>query len=223
LTNGETEVLGKQLENAAEFLCQADPNQTRILTCIGYFHDFELCRLGLLFDIPTGFRHPAENSKPYIITLLDIWSNKPPAHSLDQLVRLARDISTAILYVHAVDWVHKDVCPQKILLLNEIGVTTEKARSGYLPQAFLLGLYSACSDLATSYCKGDEDWKASIYRPPTRQMINKTQYRISFDIYSVGVILLGLALWGLPHFRQFVDMPQVFEKTSPTMREAAVM
>jgi hypothetical protein len=46
---------------------------------------------------------------------------------------------------------------------------------------------------------------------------------MSFDIYSVGVILLKLALWGLPHFRRFVDMPEIFEKTSPAMRGAAVM
>lgn len=46
---------------------------------------------------------------------------------------------------------------------------------------------------------------------------------MSFDIYSVGVILLALTLWGLPHFRRFVDMPEVFPKTSPTMRGAAVM
>jgi hypothetical protein len=46
---------------------------------------------------------------------------------------------------------------------------------------------------------------------------------MSFDIYSVGVIMLELALWGLPHFRRFVDMPEVFEKLTPALRGAAVM
>ena len=225
LTTECLEDLGKDLENTAQFLCQADPMQTRILTCIGYFHEVERGRFGLLFDIPKGFSLLKENGKASILTLHDIWGNQSPNHSLDQRARLARDICTAILYVHAVGWVHKDVCPQKILILDDIGVAVaEKTKSGYLPQAFLLGLHSARSDQSFSYCKGDEDWKALIYRHPTRQQkINNARYRMSFDIYSVGVILLELALWGLPHFRRFVDTPEVFEKMSPAMRGAAVM
>jgi hypothetical protein len=125
LNNAEIEKLAKQLENTAQALCQADPQQTRILTCIGYYHDTDSCRLGLLYEIPIGYRTLVENEKPVLRTLHDIWGNKPPTHSLDQRVRLTRDISTAILYIHAVGWVHKDVCPQNIIVLEESGITEE--------------------------------------------------------------------------------------------------
>jgi hypothetical protein len=64
--------LRKDLENTAQFLCQADPRQTRILTCIGYFHQVERCQFGLLFDIPKGFSLFKENGKASILTLNEI-------------------------------------------------------------------------------------------------------------------------------------------------------
>jgi hypothetical protein len=33
-------------------------------------------------------------------------------------------------------------------------------------------------------------------------------------IYSLGVVLLELGLWGLPHFRRFVSMPNEFQKAN---------
>lgn len=34
---------------------------------------------------------------------------------------------------------------------------------------------------------------------------------MNFDVYSLGVVLLELGLWGLPNFRRFVSMPSEFQ------------
>jgi hypothetical protein len=117
------------------------------------------------------------------------------------------DIATGVLYVHAVGWLLKGLAPMSIVLLEETDVDeTSKLQNGYLPRAFLVGVQSAREDPGHSSVTSSTNWQLSIYRHPKRQnAVNNPKFRMAFDIYSLGVVLLELGLWGLPHFRRFVS------------------
>jgi hypothetical protein len=84
-----------------------------------------------------------------------------------------------------------------------------------LPRAFLVGVQNARDEQGHSYLTSNTEWQISIYQHPKRQNAeNNPKFRMAYDIYSLGVVLLELGLWGLPHFRRFVSSPEEFARST---------
>jgi hypothetical protein len=162
-----------------------------MLRCRGCFHNLDKQRYELQYDMPNGI------DSPKVRTLRSMFrKDRPPAHPLHQRYRLANNIAKAILFIHCHSYVHKQIQPENILLFYP-GQSDKNVMMGQLPKPFLLGFGAARSLEATSELVGTDEILHNLYRHPIRQ---GTQYLEKYtqldDVYSFGVILLEVAMWG---------------------------
>jgi hypothetical protein len=163
-----------------------------ILQCRGFYPEPASFRCELVFPLPQGMGNPR--------TLRDLLSSPENAqgvrHSLTHRVLLAVRLSTAVLYVHGANLVHKNIRPENILLLEPVGDDPKLKFPHSLGTSFLMGFDFVRKEDEASSRTGDNDWEKNIYRHPARQGIHpEVDFNMLHDIYSLGVILLEIALW----------------------------
>ncbi|KAL1875211.1 hypothetical protein Daus18300_003282 [Diaporthe australafricana] len=195
------------------------PKEFRTPRCLGFFdmesppEDILNCRLGLIFERPQGPDiHPtaAPASLHDLLTSSSTSSRRP---SVTQRVRLAHALAHCLLYLHAVSWLHKGLRSTNILFFRTASGAIDHgapllsgfdfsrpARADEMtedpPARARDDLYrhpSAQSSVAAlgSWTAadgdhGDGEGPSSAARPRSRR---------SFDIYSLGVLLVEVAHW----------------------------
>lgn len=128
-----------------------------------------------------------ENAEPR--SLLWLFANMPRP-SLTDRIALASRIAACVLYLHAVNWLHKALRSDNILFFldrNEIDLAAPIV-SGFE--------YSRPDAEETSeYPKPKPQW--DLYRWPDAQRAEPQEKnsRKTYDIYSLGLILLEIANW----------------------------
>ena len=197
------ELMKTSVKRLAEVLKRADPYLCRIPKGRGYVHEHQKFRFALLYELPP--------SLPSDETPRTLWNcivatrpsrndpsrqePQPPSHSLDERFDLARRITTAVLYVNAMGWVHKSIRTRNIVLAPS-GAGDGKHATQRLGDPYLCGFDMARQDKASSDQKGDAYFEFNIYRHPARQGLQpEERYTMNHDIYSLGVVLLELGLW----------------------------
>lgn len=149
-----------------------------------------------------GFTIPGENADPSIILVLrpppakecaprslrDILLNAPAPRSLSQRFAIARQLATAVAYVHIFGFVHKNIRPESVLSFASTDTSQDRV--------YLAGFEMFRKDEAWTQKMGDDDLDRNIYRHPSRQGLNPDwEYIMQHDIYSLGVCLLEIGLW----------------------------
>jgi hypothetical protein len=133
------------------------------------------------------------------------------ALSITRRVRIAQELARSISYVHYFNFVHKNISPESVLLLEDL----EASRSA----TFLVGFDRFRSTDGDTILLGDPDWDRNIYRHPARQgEFPDDAYRMQHDIYSLGVCLLEIGLW-----ESFVDYPSDTPVPGEAFRDLAAM
>lgn len=178
-------------ESLARKLKLVDPNTFGLLSCQGLVKR-KMQPTGTLSSIDLIFRLPSEKSRPASLRheLL-----RHPIVSMTTILGVARQLATAVSFVHTCDFVHKNIRPETILLLAqpELNSTAERATLGSL---HLLGFDRFRSVNFHTARKGDAAWERNLYRHPLRQgLLAQEGYIMQHDIYSLGVCLLELGLW----------------------------
>ncbi|TDZ71900.1 hypothetical protein CTRI78_v001798 [Colletotrichum trifolii] len=177
------------------------PDAFRTLDCVGYFDmagpeqvtpdddDSLNHKLGLVFERPRDDTlHPL---LPPVSLRELIESDRKPR--VTERIKLAHAVSSCLLYLHVVNWLHKGLRSHNILFFRD--------RSGQVDYAepFVAGFdYSrpARSDEATDIPSDDAQY--NLYRHPQVQKRNPSErerFKKSFDIYSLGVLFVELAHW----------------------------
>ncbi|PTB62542.1 hypothetical protein BBK36DRAFT_1172307 [Trichoderma citrinoviride] len=178
------------------------PEAFRTPHCIGFFdkadpdvaeEDVDILdrRLGLIFERPEG--DDVHDSLPPVSLrelLLDKTVRKP---RVTDRVKLAHALSNCLLHLHAVNWLHKGLRSHNVLFF--------RSKAGHVDytQVYLSGFdfsRPVGSDEVTEI--PGHDAELDLYRHPRAQSNQgKTRERSkkSFDIYSLGVILVELAHW----------------------------
>lgn len=85
--------------------------------CLGYFEDesqHELDRIGLIYEIPTN---PQDATGPQ--SLLQLLHGNPV--SIHTRISLAQSLATSLLYLHAVNWLHKGLRSANVLFFSRSG------------------------------------------------------------------------------------------------------
>jgi hypothetical protein len=109
-------------------------------------------------------------------------------HSLSKRMLIAKELAKAVCYVHNLNFVHKHICPETILLLRD----PEDVKMS----TFLIGFDNfRAADGGTTFI-GDSTWDRNLYRHPSRQgEFPEEKYKMQHDVYSLGVCLLEIGLW----------------------------
>lgn len=126
--------------------------------------------------------------------------------TLDERLALAQKLTSSILFLHTVSFVHKNIRPETIIVFEDV--------NSKIGSPFLAGFEKFRLEAGTTYRTGDDTWnhnlcdslfplpeiiphaKIGLDRHPTRQGTNpELKYRMQHDIYSLGVILLEIGLW----------------------------
>ncbi|MCJ1250857.1 hypothetical protein MMC30_008085 [Trapelia coarctata] len=182
----------QRLQELVALLQREKPPEFCTPHCVGYFddqeetkddneHDF---RFGLVFQRPRGAN---------VVSLAQLLQDMPPP-SLADRVDLARKIVECILYLHAVNWLHKSLNSEHIILFSLDGIAN-------LEDVKISGFEYARPDTedakTSSTTTGSEQLQRwEMYRHPQYQGIgHKGTYRKTFDIYSLGILLLEIAYW----------------------------
>ena len=184
--------LPKNLKRVKELvaLLQSDkPKQFCAPRCLGFFNDRDDtkdsnhdARFGLVFEKPMNCASPVSLRQMIF---------KTPKASLTDRIALAHKISTCILYLHAVNWLHKGLRSDGVMFFpnSDTSNITDPYITGYE--------YSRPEkDGETTTTAVEHADYLMLYVHPNYQGYEaKGTYRKTFDIYSLGIILLEIAYW----------------------------
>jgi hypothetical protein len=175
--------------------------------CLGYFVDESEdreSRFGLVFEKPASV-------PPHVVpTTLREWieaANDPSTGatmpSLTDRVTLMRVLAETVERLHAVDWLHKGLRSANILFFQNGDSEKGGEQEINWAEPYLSGFdYSrpATNDDMTE--RPTDNATADIYRHPTVQSTGNREestgresYKKSFDLYSLGIVLLEIAYW----------------------------
>lgn len=194
--------------------------QFRAPRCLGYFRDMDpdtledRCRFGVVFEKP---RDVGPRTKP--VSLLDLLraadAGKVEVPSLTERVQLARAVAAALEKLHAVNWLHKGLRSGNILFFSDeldpedLRVDGGDSSDHVYPmplhldfsEPYLSGFdYSRPAQNEDLTEKPPENAAHDLYRHPLVQgsrgtVDNSSNFKKSYDIYALGVILLEIVFW----------------------------
>lgn len=177
----------RDVRNLARVLAEVDPYTFGLLKCRGVVKVPRESKSTLqpiveyqfVFDIPEVLSNPQ--------SLRSILLSGTP-YPLDERLELAKKLTSSILFVHTVQFVHKNIRPETIILfqngISEIGAP------------FLAGFEQFRLEDGHTHLRGDDEWEKNLYRHPERQgLYPEVSYQMQHDIYSLGVVLLEIGLW----------------------------
>lgn len=150
--------------------------------CLGYYIDKSSKRFGFVFEPPPTAPHGVPPK-----SLLSMLGGEPV--SLRRRLQVALQLSQCLMLFHAVDWLHKGFRSANILFF------TENDRA--LSQAYITGFEYArrmTSDGTTTGPSADMDW-AFYTHPDYLGPKRREGFKRTYDMYSLGIVLIELACW----------------------------
>lgn len=164
------------------------------LDCLGYTDESSSSRYGLIYKAPQ-----ASSSNLNVL----IQSNDMRTPDLGDRFKLAHTLAVALWSFHSLDWLHKSLCSSNILFFPSAFSGSAKqatAISASIPDIsapFVLGFDASRPDGVDEMSVASKNSAlADLHRHPhSLNGMSKKPYCKSFDIYSLGLILLEIGLW----------------------------
>ena len=183
-----TSTLISPIEELTILLMTPKPDEFCIPTCLGYSilrQGKEPARPALVFKNPTGI-----DPRVQPVSLLEA-VQKYPRPSLTHRMIVAHKIAQCLLYLHTVNWLHKALRSSNILLFQSPNADLD-VRFPYMT-GFDNSRRSRFNEPTSEVPRVG---RMEVYRHPDTQSDGPTlSYRKTFDIYSLGLILVELAFW----------------------------
>ncbi|EEU42056.1 uncharacterized protein NECHADRAFT_101905 [Fusarium vanettenii 77-13-4] len=167
----------------------------KVPQAVGYIHDPEHYCWWLVFQFPQNSRQaPGDFSKPLsLYTLLQPeYKPRPP---LEKRFRLASDISSTFHQLYSSSWMHKSIRSDNIVFPCQ---NSESPSAGQLASPIVCGFeYSRLETEAQTIdrSKSNSDPAVAMYRHPDYQGEAAQGYKVQYDIYSLGLVLLEIGIW----------------------------
>ncbi|KAF5686818.1 het-s domain-containing protein [Fusarium circinatum] len=174
----DTVALRDALELASR-LRDSNPSTFGTLKCQGVVQLTREPSLKFVFGVPDGYSR-VRSCRELLLS--------GPANSLTTRLKIVRQLVTAVYYVHLYEFVHKNITPETILILESPG--EEHMQMLVCLIGFQLFRYA---DAPTNTSKTKE--RSLVYQHPTRIGDKTVKFVMQHDIYSLGVCLLEVGLW----------------------------
>ncbi|KAL8668423.1 MAG: hypothetical protein Q9168_006947 [Polycauliona sp. 1 TL-2023] len=209
-----------QIIELGSFLCLPDrPDEFRGLDCVGLFKDARNDRYGVVYDLPAHLRNaqrPLETQSRSIYnpdTLTSFMRRVNGIADLGDRFDLAKKLIRSVVALHACGWLHKNICPENVFFFapRPLSRETISASKKDFTRPVIVGYGLSRPDDITDEGE-DEDPQISrapprrghdgafanensIYQHPDKASNHLRRFRHSYDIYSMGLVLLELGLW----------------------------
>jgi hypothetical protein len=176
------------------------------LQCIGFLEDPDMRRYGFVHVIPDptvsslNVRNSSQNGDATrfpisIITLQDFFDTMG-CPSLNVRFQIAITIIESVMQLHTTGWLHKGLRSGNIVILKPATSIPGDPEDLLQLQMYLTGYtYARSDDPSESTEPSPAQIDAELYRHPLSLGSSRTRYRMGFDLFSVGCILLEIALW----------------------------
>jgi serine/threonine protein kinase len=186
----------------------------RTLNCKGFFHAAERRAFGLVYELPFSCEET-----PDLVSLQEIIQSKkdlrqrPP---LEKLFELARELSVALLEFHKVGWIHKSLNSYNVVFVRT------NAHQELLKDFRIIGFNYSRPNHPNEYTEGA--WahteESRLYQHPD-YLQSHCRYRLEFEYYSFGILLLEIGLWKcLP---AMLPKPEADSQTARKMSQRGLM
>ncbi|KAL4785515.1 hypothetical protein BJX76DRAFT_324448 [Aspergillus varians] len=193
-----------RLDNVHQTLDQLVQNSRvshlSLLNFLGYYIDRSNSRYAFVYQMPVHYfpflQNPTDllnglKPKP-LVSLLQL-GEEYPMPSLETRFRLAYDLLMAVLQLRSQNLVHGNINSSNVLIFpgltssnpNEVGGLTENLRRPYLTS------FAQFSGNNPS----PEPLSASMYRHPDDKRLIDDDAAWSYDLYSLGLVLMEIGLW----------------------------
>ena len=197
-------IQGRVMQLAMLLGASNKPHEFRSPHCLGYFVDPEedQYRYGLVYEKPEGISPTAR-----AVSLLDLLTIgvKP---SLTARIKLAHAVAKSLLYLHAVDWLHKGLRSDSILFFAPPGDEPD-----YINPTLAGFDYARPDRPGEQTDPPPEDSEHDMYRHPSSLNRATSRSRKSYDVYSLGIVLIEIA-----HWRRIDDIVKIPEDTKAAKR-----
>ena len=174
------------------------------LRILGWLADSHHSRYAFVYEIPRplsspkvlyspGTVSPPESLLSYLQHGGDVESSNVPC--LEDRFRLAFNLATNLLHVHAKGLVHRNINSNNVIFVSDNGSQSTESmpwKRGIIRKPYLVS-WDHCSDDTTD--PEPETMISNIYRPPGIERGQRSSYNPAHDIYSLGLVLLEIGLW----------------------------
>ncbi|KAH6846964.1 kinase-like domain-containing protein [Chaetomium sp. MPI-CAGE-AT-0009] len=170
---------------------QSSSASSRILPCLGYFHEAANSRFGLVYEL--------QNSAVSLVSLHEIIADTADQRhrpSLEEIYKFCFELSAALLEFHKFNWLHKNVSSFQILIQRFANPQKKEGRRVSLADFKVIGFNSSRPSHPDEYTEGawtksDEQRK---YQHP-EYLQHAKRYRARYDYYSLGLVLAEMGMW----------------------------
>lgn len=178
----------QRVQRLASLLRQEKPKAFRVPQCFGYLDDSLNQRFGFVFE-----RSLDEVNVPCSLRSI-LGKDKV---SLNRRVEIAQQLADAMLYLHAVGWLHKGFRSSSVIFFARGRYEVPGELCPDLKQAYISGFEFSRPDeldLTTTAPSEAGDYACYVH-PEYRYDTKNRRFHRSFDIYSLGIVLVELAYW----------------------------
>jgi hypothetical protein len=156
------------------------------------------------------YKHPQPSCGREPVSLYDLFVSPERTRNLPTLndrFALAVSLAKALVQLHICGWLHKSICSRNILFFYPEGYDEDGMGDikRLISGPFLEGYGYARADMPVASDHGATfsetiaaDVDMDLYRHPRTfgSSEKRTTFKKTYDIYSLGILLLEVALWG---------------------------
>lgn len=176
-----------------------DGTTVSLLHCNYVFEDSRDPRQ-LNFSLVNSLPFGVDDARPPL-TLRDLISRTqgkvrlPPMHSLTERFSVALGLATAVFFLHSVGFLHHAITSHSILMLERSLTPPKKRFPHSLGAPFLVG-FETVKEFHTASDEKPHPDPDVVYQHPDRLLpTGRPKYSDMHDVYSLGMVLLELAIW----------------------------
>lgn len=190
----QDERIGKQrhvrAESTAElFSGHGNIESLRVLRCHKYFHDSDNNRFGLVFDYPSPTSQSCEVVS--LRQMLDSTTGREQRPNLEAQFKLAGDLVSSFLGYHKIGWLHRNVNSSNVIFFPH----GNRNPLEFIDQPYIIGFNHSRPDEPIGFTEGPRDGADERDYQHPEYLQNHYRYRLSFEYYSLGLVLLEIGLW----------------------------
>lgn len=167
------------------------PEEFRVPSCLGYIHQAEKRRFGLVFQTIAS---------PLPTSLFNSLNESNLKPSLTTRIHMARAVAKSIWYLHATNWLHKALRSDNIIFPSVLSSGPYLTGFDYSRPS---NPYEMTERPAFNRGPHGQTQRHDLYRHPSTQFDvpreGRSGFKKIYDIYSLGVVLYEIGMWKPVH------------------------